>query len=510
MTALSRLLGLLRDVSFAIFIGAGANADAFFIAFKIPNFLRRLFAEGAFSQAFVPVLAEHREREERTGQPQVQALVDRVAGGLAGVLLAVTSLAVVAAPLVAALFAPGFVSQPYKFALVVDLIRICFPYLLLISLTGFAGAVLNSYGRFAVPAFTPVLLNLCLIGAAWWGGRQGEEPAYALAWGVLLAGLCQLLFQLPSMHYLGRLPRLRWDWQHPGVRQVITLMLPALFGVSVAQINLLLDTVLASFLPTGSVSWLYFSDRLVELPLGVFAIAIATVALPSLSRHSARDSGAAFSATLDWALRLVLMIALPATVALLIMAEPILITLFQYRETLPRDVHMASFSLMAYTLGLTAFMLIKVLAPGFYARKDTRTPVRIGVIAMVANMVLNLVFVLPLHAWLQLGHAGLALATATSAWLNAGLLWRGLHREGAWQPGPGWRRFWLQLGLATALMAVLLAWWLPPAAHWLALDWLQRTLGLLALCGAGGLLYVATLVATGLRMGDLRGQGSSL
>lgn len=510
MTTLSRVLGLLRDVCFAVFIGAGANADAFFIAFKIPNFLRRLFAEGAFSQAFVPVLSEYREHGGAESLPIVRALVDRVAGALGGVLLLVTLIAVLAAPLVAALFAPGFLQAPAKFALTTELIRLCFPYLLLISLTGFAGAVLNSYGRFAVPAFTPVLLNLSLIGAAFWGGRYSAEPAYALAWGVLLAGICQLLFQLPFLHHLRLVPRPRWDWQHPGVRRVVSLMIPALFGVSVAQINLLLDTVLASFLPTGSVSWLYFSDRLVELPLGVFAIAIATVILPSLSRDNARASKAEFSATLDWAQRLILLIALPATAALVVLAEPILITLFQYRETQPRDVLMASFSLTAYALGLTAFMLIKVLAPGFYARQNTRTPVRIGIYAMAANMVLNLLFVVPLHLLYHMGHAGLALATACSAWLNAGLLWRGLHREGVLQPAMGWGRFWRQLGLATALMTALLWWLAPPAADWLALDWWSRTWRLLLLCGAGGAVYLAALAVAGIRLRDLRAQRSSL
>ncbi len=507
MTGISRVLGLVRDVSLAVFVGAGANADAFFIAFKIPNFLRRLFAEGAFSQAFVPVLSEYREQRSREA---VQGLIDRVAGALGGVVLAVSVLAVVAAPLVAALFAPGFINMPEKFALTVDLIRITFPYLLFITLTGFAGAILNSWERFAVPAFTPVLLNVCLISAAWVGSTWFEEPVYALAWGVLLAGLVQWLFQWPFLHALALRPRPRWDWKDEGVQRILALMLPALFGVSVSQINLLLDTVLASFLPTGSVSWLYFSDRLAELPLGVFAIAIATVILPSLSRSRAREEAESFSRTLDWALRLVLLVAIPAALALIILAGPILATLFQYRETTPRDITMASFSLMAYAGGLAAFMLIKVLAPGFYARQDMKTPVRIGVIAMVSNMVLNLLFVVPLHLFWQIGHVGLAAATALSAWLNAGLLWHGLRRTGVYRPQPGWGRYGLQLLLASALMSLLLLWWLPPMPVWFEWGWSQRLLATAGLCLGGIAVYLGVLLALGMRLRHLRAPAGSL
>ena len=422
---LSRVLGLLRDVVLANLIGANGNADAFFVAFKIPNFLRRLFAEGAFAQAFVPVLADTREKG---GQAAVRELVDRVAGVLGGVLLLLTLITVMASPIVATIFAPGFLRDPAKLALTGDLIKLTFPYLLLISLTGFAGAILNSYQRFAVPALTPVLLNLCLIGAALWGAPNFEEPVVALALGVLVAGFAQLLFQVPALAGVGLVPRPRWAPRHEGVRRIMLLMVPALFGVSVSQINLLLDTVLASLLPTGSVSWLYYSDRLTELPLGVFAIAIATVILPTLSGQRARADDPAFASTLAWAIRCVLLIAIPATVALAILAEPLLATLFQYGAFSEGDRTMAAASLRAYTLGLGAFMLVKVLAPGFYAREDMRTPVRIGIIAMVANMLLNAAFVFPLMWWLNLGHVGLALATSVAAWLNAMLLYRGLRR----------------------------------------------------------------------------------
>ena len=501
MTMLSRVLGLVRDVILAAVLGASASADAFFIAFKIPNFLRRLFAEGAFSQAFVPVLAEHREAG---GLAAVRVLVDRVAGVLGGVLLAVTLLTLVAAPLVAALFAPGYVVQAEKFALTTDLIRITFPYLMLISLTGMCGAVLNSYGRFAVPAFTPVLLNVCLISAALLAAPRFAEPVFALAWGVLAAGLVQLLFQLPFLYRLDLVPRPRWDTRDAGVHQVMTLMVPALFGVSVSQLNLLLDTVLASFLPTGSVSWLYYSDRLTELPLGVFAIAVATVIMPTLSAHNAAARRDDYTQTLDWAVRSVLLVGVPAALALIVLAEPILITLFHYGALTERDIAMAALSLRAYSLGLCAFMLVKVLAPGYYARKDMRTPVRIGIRAMVANMIMNLVFVAALMATVGAGHVGLALATSLSAFLNAGLLWRGLLRDGTYRFAPCWRRFSLRLALACAVMVGGLLLALPERDALLTLAAPDRGLWMLGLCVLGLTLFVAALFVLGMRPRDLR------
>lgn len=507
LTMLSRVLGLLRDVVIAHFIGASAAADAFFVAFKIPNFMRRLFAEGAFAQAFVPVLSEY--RSQRSLQ-QVRELLDRVAGALGGTLLLLTLLVLLAAPLVAALFAPGWaLDQPVKSALTAEMIRITFPYLMLISLTGFAGAVLNSYGRFAIPAVTPVLLNLSLIGSALLLSPYFDQPAFALAWGVLLAGVIQLVFQLPFLHALQLTPRPRWDIQHEGVRRILLLMGPAVFGVSVSQINLLLDTVLASFLPTGSVSWLYYSDRLVELPLGVFAIAISTVILPSLSRSRAQQSSQGFTATMDWGLRMIFLIALPATAALWLLSEPILLTLFQYGKMTALDIRMASYSLNAYTLGLLAFMLIKVLAPGYYARQDTRTPVSIGIKAMLANMVLNVLLVWPLHHYWQLGHVGLALATALSAWLNAGLLYRGLHRQSVYRPLPGMLATLLKILLGCIAMVISLVWLLPEQSQWLQWGWQQRLFALLPLCVLGGSVYLVVLVLLGLRPHHLRSPAES-
>ncbi len=505
MTTVSRVLGLLRDIVIAAFVGASANADAFFVAFKIPNFLRRLFAEGAFSQAFVPVLADYKEHGSVAA---VRHLVDRVAGVLGGTLLLITSLTILAAPLVTALFAPGFINQPEKFQLTAAMIRITFPYLLLISMTGFCGAILNSYGRFAVPAFTPVFLNLSLIFAATVAAPWFDEPVFALAWGVFLAGIIQLLFQLPSLYRLDLVPRPVWDTRHEGVRRILKLMVPALFGVSVSQINLLLDTVLASFLPTGSVSWLYYSDRLAELPLGIFGIAIATVILPNLSAHRAAAREDQFSTTLDWAVRSVLLIGVPAGVALILLAEPILVTLFQYGALTPRDVTMAAFSLRAYALGLAAFMLVKVLAPGFYARKDTATPVKYGIVAMVANMVLNLLFVLPLMHYFEIGHLGLALATSVAAYLNAGLLLRGLVRSGVYVFQPGWAAYWLRLATATAAMSAAVTVVSADLEQWLAWGWQRRALEISLVVGAGVAAYLVAHLVTGTRFRHLRAPGA--
>jgi putative peptidoglycan lipid II flippase len=491
MTMLSRVLGLVRDMVIARYFGAGEAADAFFVAFKIPNFLRRLFAEGAFSQAFVPVLSAYREKGDVS---EVRGLVNAVAGSLGLVLLAVTLVAMVGSPVLTAVFAPGFTDDTVKFGLASDMLRITFPYLLLISLTAFAGAILNSYDRFAVPAFTPVILNLSMIGAAIFMTPLMAEPVMALAWGVFIAGALQLFFQMPFLMRLGLMPRPRVDYRHEGVKRILKLMAPALFGVSVSQINLLLDTVLASFLQTGSVSWLYYSDRLSELPLGVFGIAIGTVILPNLSRKHAARSGDEFAATVDWAVRAVLLIGLPAAVALVMLAEPLIATLFHYGEVTDRDVVMSAQSLRAYSLGLLAFMLIKVLAPGFFAREDTVTPVKIGVFAMVANMVLNLALIVPL------AHAGLALATSISAWLNALLLWRGLARQGAWKSQPGAGRFLLQLMVANLLLAGAILLLNEPVRAWMAAGAMDRAADMATLVVAGAGTYFLALALVGVRI----------
>lgn len=495
MTMISRVLGLARDIVIAGLFGAGSGADAFFVAFKIPNFLRRLFAEGAFNQAFVPVLSEYRSQRD---QLAVKGLINYVAGTLGVTLAGITLLAILASPFLVWVFAPGFGQMPEKQALTAEMLRLTFPYLLLISMTAFAGSILNSYDRFAVPAFTPVLLNLSLIGSAIWLTPHMDEPVMALAWGVLIAGSAQLLFQLPFLARIGLLPKPKVGWKDEGVRRIMKLMAPALFGVSVSQINLLLDTVLASFLVSGSVSWLYYSDRLVELPLGVFAIAIATVILPSLSTKHAEKTPEAFAKTLDWAVRMVLLIAVPAALALIVLAEPLLFTLFQYGAMTVHDVDMAALSLRAYAVGLMAFMLIKVLAPGYYARQDTKTPVKIGIKAMVANMAFNLMLVF----WLD--HAGLALATSLSAFLNAGLLWLGLRKSGVFVWQTGWLKYLLQLILSTGVLLAVLLMLNPSLEQWIAGDWLQRALWMGSLVATGGMGYLLTLVLTGLRLRHIR------
>lgn len=495
MTMASRVLGLARDIVFAAIFGYGPEADAFFVAFKIPNFLRRLFAEGAFSQAFVPVLSEYRKTRSLG---EVKRLVDHVCGGLGLVLVLVTLLGVLGSPLIARLFGIGYLDDAGQLGLLIDLLRLTFPYLLLISLTGFAGAILNSYGRFAVPALTPVFLNIALIGCALLLSPLLEEPVMALGWGVILAGFIQLLFQFPFLRQLGLFPRPRLDPAHEGVRKILALMVPVLFSVSVSQVNLMLDTTLATTLAVGSVSWLYYSDRLLELPLGIFGIAIATVILPSLSRIFAEQAHERFNAVLDWALRLIVLMGVPATVALIVLAEPIVITLYQRGEFAAPSVAPTVASMRAYALGLLGFMAIKVLASAWFSRQDTRTPVRCGVIALVSNMVLNLLFILPL------AHVGLALATSLSAFVNAGLLLKGLRKLGVFAFGRHWLPFVLRVGAANGVMAALLLWAADEGGAWLAWgDW-ERAWHLGLLCCLGAAAYGLTLLATGVRPAHFR------
>ncbi len=497
MTFLSRILGLVRDVVLARVFGPGDGADAFFLAFKIPNFLRRLFAEGAFNQAFVPVLSEYRSQRSLA---DVQTLINVVAAYLGTILLVISVVVVAAAPLVAWPIAYGFTDEPAKFALFVDMLRITFPYLFLISMTAFAGSILNSYDRFAVPAITPSLLNISLIGSALLLSPYFDQPEIALAWGVMIAGISQFLFQLPFLVRMQLMPKPRFIRGHEGVSRILRLMLPALFGVSVSQINLLLDTVIASLLVSGSVSWLYFSERLMDLPLGIFAVAIATVVLPSLSRRHAEKSAQEFAALLDWAFRLILLIAIPASLALVLLAQPMIITLFQNDNFDAYDVTQVTSSLQAYSIGLTAFMAIKVFAPGYYARQNTSTPVRIGIIAMVANMGLNVLFVFVL----EMAHTGLALATSLAAFLNAGLLFWGLRRVGVFQFQPGWGLFLARMLMANVLMSILVVWLAGDWQVWLGWGIGQRA-GMLALVCIGGMLtYLAALFLTGMRPADFR------
>ena len=497
MTLISRVLGLVRDVVIANLMGAGAAADVFFFANKIPNFLRRLFAEGAFAQAFVPVLTEYKQGKELSEQ---QLLIARVSGTLGTITTVVTLFGVIASPIVTALFGMGWFldwwhdgPQGHKFVLASDLLRITFPYLWFITFTAMAGAILNTLGKFAVAAFTPVFLNIAIISAAIWLAPNMEQPEYGLAWGVFFGGLIQLLFQIPFLKKAGLLVKPKWGWKDPGVTKIRKLMLPAIFGVSVSQINLLLDTLIASFLMTGSISWLYYSDRLLEFPLGLFGIAIATVILPALSSRHVDKSTQNFSSTLDWGVRMVLLLGVPAMAGLFVLAEPMLMVLFMHGAFSPEDARMASYSLMAYATGLVSFMLVKVLATGFYSRQDTKRPVKFGIIAMVSNMVFNVALAIPFS------YVGLAMATAASAAINAGLLGFTLYKEGVLKAQPGTWRFIVQVILATAVMIGVILWLNPDANAWQQSSLVERPWLLAQMIGAGVAAYLATLLVSGMR-----------
>uniref|UniRef100_UPI003365A0F1 murein biosynthesis integral membrane protein MurJ n=1 Tax=Candidatus Albibeggiatoa sp. nov. BB20 TaxID=3162723 RepID=UPI003365A0F1 len=465
VTMISRIFGFIRDVVIAHTFGAGVATDAFLVAFKIPNFMRRLFAEGAFSQAFTPVLSEYKTQRNKE---EVHDLVNHVAGSLGGLLAIITILGILCAPLLIIIFAPGFINQPDKYQLTSDMLMLTFPYLFFIALTAFAGSVLNTYGKFAIPAFTPVLLNICMIGATLFLAPYFEQPVMALAWGVLIAGVVQLCFQIPFLYRLGLVPRPKFNLKHEGVARIHRLMLPALFGVSVSQINLLFDTLLASFLVTGSVSWLYYSDRLMEFPVGVFGLALATVILPNLSKLVAENDNEAFEATLDWALRWVFLIGVPCTFGLAILSAPTLTTLFYGGEFTEHDIARASHSLIAYSVGLTGFVLIKVLASGFYSRQDTKTPVKVAVVSMVSNMVMNMAFIYHLQ------HVGLALATSIAALINASLLYYYLRQQNVFTPLDGWRNFLLRISASAILMATILAWGSGSLEQWIAMSLYER------------------------------------
>ncbi len=495
MTLLSRIAGLVRDMVFMNLFGAGKLMDAFLVAFKIPNFLRRLFAEGAFSQAFVPVLSDVRAQR---GDAAVRQLIDHVAGSLTLIIGSISAIAIVFAPAIIFIFAPGFREDALRFDLAADMLRITFPYLLLISLTAFAGGILNTYGRFGASSFTPVLMNLSMIGCAIWLAPLLTTPIMALAWGVLISGIVQLGFQWLPLRQINLVPRFKPDFKDPDVKRILTLMIPAMFGVSVSQINLLLDTILASFLVAGSVSWLYTAERLTELPLGLIGIAVATVILPTLSTKHAEKSDTEFRGTIDWALKVIVMVGVPASLAMGILAEPLMASLFHHGEFDSTDVVKSAMALQALSGGILAFMLIKVFAPAFYARQDTKTPVRIGIIAMIANMVFNLMLV-----W-HLEHVGLSLASTLSAFLNAGLLYKGLHQKGIYRFERHWIALSLRFALANAVMvAVLLAitpdssWWLE-GHGWIRVGWV------LLICAAGGASYGVALLAVGFRPRELR------
>lgn len=493
MTLLSRVLGFVRDLVIARVFGAGLATDAFFVAFKIPNLLRRLFAEGAFSQAFVPILAEYRNQR---GDAETRRLVDHVSAALALALFVVTVVGVVAAPLIIYLGAPGFAQTPEKFDLTVSLLRVTFPYILFISLVALAGGILNTFGRFSVPAFTPVLLNVAFIVFALWLAPYFDPPIETLAWAVFAGGVMQLALQIPALARIGMLPRFRLNLRDAGVWRVLRQMGPAVFGVSIAQVSLLINMIFASFLVTGSVSWLYYADRLMEFPAGLLGAALGTILLPSLSRSYASRSPEEYSKILDWGLRLTLLLAVPAAVALAVLAVPLTATLFHYGAFSVSDVFATRDAVIAYSIGLTGLILVKVLAPGFYAQQDIRTPVKIALVTLAATQVMNLIFI-----W-SLRHAGLALAIGLGACLNAGLLYRGLRRRAIFQPQPGWAVFAFKVFLAVYVMAMVL--WLAggSAAAWIAAGAIDRAIRLASVVAAGAGSYFAVLFLLGFRIRD--------
>jgi len=493
MTLLSRILGFVRDALLAILFGAGSSMDAFVVAFRIPNLLRRLFAEGAFSQAFVPVIGEYRARR---GEEATRELAGKVLALLAAVLFAATAAGVIAAPAVVWASASGFAADRDKFDLTVAMLRICFPYILFISLVSFCAALLNTYGAFKAPAFTPVLLNLSFIGFAALVAPHLAEPIVALAWAVFFGGLAQLAFQLPFLRRIGLWPRPRWAPRDEGVRRILRLMGPAAFGVSVAQVSLLINTQIASHLGDGPMSWLYFADRLMEFPSAMLGVALGTVLLPSLVRHHSVGDPAAYSRLLDWGLRVTLLLALPAAVALALLAMPLVSTLFWHGAFTRHDVIMTRHALIAYAVGLTGIILVKILAPGFYARQDIRTPVKVALATLVVTQAFNAAFV----PWL--GHAGLALAISLGACFNAGWLWWLMRRAGIYRPEPGWAAFLIKLGVALYVMGGALWYSMGTEASWFEIGTADRAVKLALVISAGVIAYFGSLAVMGFRLRD--------
>lgn len=505
MTLISRILGLVRDVVIANIMGTGVAADVFFFANKIPNFLRRLFAEGAFAQAFVPVLSEYQNEDLKSGRNDTQKLIAQVSGTLGVLVTLVTAIGMIASPVIVMLFGSGWFIEWYndgpeahKFELASSLLKITFPYLWFVTLTALSGAILNTLGKFAVAAFTPVLLNVCIIASAIFISPHLENAAYALAVGVFLGGLVQFLFQIPFLYRAGVLVKPQWAWHAKGVTKIKKLIVPALFGVSVTQINLLLDTLIASFLITGSISWLYYADRLLEFPLGLFGIGIATVILPSLSGLHARENKREFSLTIDWGIKVVSFMGVPALAGLMVLSQPIIMILFMRGEFGEQDVVQVSFALYAYLSGLVSFMFIKILAPGYYARQDTKTPVRIGIKAMVANMIFNLMLA-PF-----LGYVGLALATTMSATLNAFWLYQGLKQSDVFSLSRTTKVFILKLIVSALAMGGAIFYFSPSFKVWVAMDFGQQVTNLVSYITLGVVIYFLSIFVLGIRLSDFK------
>jgi putative peptidoglycan lipid II flippase len=495
MTFVSRILGFVRDTLIARVFGAGMITDAFIVAFKIPNLLRRISAEGAFSQAFVPILSEYKSQRSFD---ETHQLINRVATWLGIILVVVTLLGMLAAPWVVTLVAPGFKANPEKMQLTIDLLRITFPYIFFISLVSMAGGVLNTYNKFGIPAFTPVWLNISMIAAVLFFADHFAEPIKVLAWAVFIGGFLQLAFQVPFLKQIGLLPKFDFNRNDEGVWRILKLMGPAVLGVSVAQISLIINTVFASFLETGSVSWLYYADRLMEFPTGVLGVALGTILLPSLSKAFASSNHGEYSQLLDWGLRLTFILAAPAAVALAVLAAPLVVTLFHYGKFTAHDVVMTQQALVAYSMGLLGLILVKILAPGFYARQNIKTPVKIAIFTLVATQLMNLVFVFGLH----LQHAGLALAIGLGACINAGLLYYHLRKATIYQPQAGWWIFYFKLLIGLILMGVVLYCAMGNPSDWLQFSLLKRLMYLTGLVSLGAISYFAALLLMGFRPRD--------
>lgn len=493
LTMLSRVLGFVRDTIIARTFGAGVASDAFVVAFKLPNLLRRIFAEGAFSQAFVPILAEYKTQQ---GEEATRTFIAFVTGLLTLVLAVVTLLGVLAAPWIVWISAPGFADEPDRFALTTDLLRVTFPYILLISLSSLAGAVLNTWNRFSVPAFVPTLLNVSMIVFALFLSPYFDPPIMALGWAVLVGGLLQLLYQLPHLKKVGMLVLPRLNLKDRGVWRVLKQMGPAIFGVSVSQISLIINTIFASFLVAGSVSWMYYADRLMELPSGVLGVALGTILLPALSKTYASASREDYSRLLDWGLRLCFVLVLPSAVALAVLAEPLTVSLFQYGKFSANDALMTQHALIAYSVGLLGIILVKILAPGFYAQQNIKTPVKIAIFTLFSTQLMNLAFIGPL------AHVGLALSIGLAACLNASLLYWQLRKADMFQPQPGWMMYLFKLVLAVCVMASVLFGIMHYMPQWSSGGMLERLLRLGVLVAAGLISYFASLLLMGLRVRD--------
>jgi len=497
-TLLSRISGFVRDIIFALTFGASSSMEAFLVAFKIPNFMRRLFAEGSFTQAFVPVLSEYKSNNSHVDTVD---FIRHVVGTLGSILLVLTAIGMIFSSAWIFVFAPGFSDEPIKFSLAVNMLRITFPYIFFIALTALAGSVMNCFGRFAVPAFTPVILNVSMIAFSL-NAQYFDTPVFAIAWGVMFAGVAQLIFQIPFLIKLNVLAWPKWGWHHLGVKKLITLLIPALFGASVAQVSLLLDTIFASFLPTGSISWLYYSDRLNQFPLGILGVALATVVLPHLSRSHASKDQKEYNSALDWAFRMVLLFALPSAIAIFILSGPMLITLFNHGEFDAHDVYESQKALFAFSVGLFSFILVKVLVSAFYAKQNMKTPVKVGIIALCSNMILNVIFVLTLMPY-GLGHMGLAIATSMSSFINTGLLLYILFKNKMFQPELGWLKFSMKILLACTLMAIVLLWMSGDMVNWFDYSAQTRAIKLIEVIFAGIATYFIALFMFGLRKNNL-------